>query len=45
MTVGYLPQNKLKTSTYNPKTLETKEVAIQRLALIVPVEEIDGVRK
>lgn len=45
VTVGYLPQNKLKTSTYNPKTLETKEVAIQRLALIVPVEEIDGVRK
>ena len=41
VTVGYLPQNRLKKKEYDPKSIDTKEVAVQRLTLIVPVEEIE----
>ena len=37
--MGYLPRKKLKQTVYHPVPLETKEVAIQRLVLLVPVEE------
>merc|ERR1711888_73542 len=39
VTVGYLPRKNLKQTVYHPAPLDTKEVAIQRLVLIVPVEE------
>ena len=39
VTVGYLPRKSLKQTVYRPVPLETKEVAIQRLVLLVPVEE------
>merc|ERR1711888_480167 len=39
VTVGYLPRKQLKKTVYRPAPLETKEVAIQRLVLLVPIEE------
>merc|ERR1711895_256546 len=39
VTVGYLPRKQLKQTVYRPVTLETKEVAIQRLVLLIPVKE------
>ena len=39
VTVGYLPRKNVKQTVYHPVPLETKEVAIQRLVLLVPVEE------
>ena len=39
VTIGYLPRKKLKNPADNPGPLETKVVAIQRLSLILPVEE------
>ena len=39
VSIGYLPSKSLKQVVYHPFPLETKEVAVQRLVLIVPVEE------
>ena len=39
VTVGYLPRKSLKQTVYRPVPLETKDVAIQRLVLLVPMEE------
>ena len=39
VTVGYLPRKNVKQTVYHPVPLEEKEVAIQRLVLLVPVEE------
>ena len=39
--VVYLPDNQLRKRDYDPEKLEQKEVAVQRLALIVPNEEIE----
>ena len=41
--VAYLPKNKLSKATYNPADMEWKEVAVQRLALIVPSEDINEI--
>lgn len=41
VTVVYLPQNQLNKRTYDPTKMQEKEVAVQRLALIVPNEEIE----
>ena len=38
--VVYLPDNQLKKE-YDPLKLQCKEVAVQRLALIVPNEEVE----
>ena len=37
VTVGYLPRKSLKQTVYRPVPLETKDVAIQRLVLLVPI--------
>ena len=39
VTVGYLPRKAVRQVVYRPVPLETKEVAVQRLVLIMPVEE------
>ena len=39
VTVGYLPRKNRRQATYHPVPLEMKEVAIQRLVLLVPMEE------
>ena len=39
VTVGYLLRKNVKQIVYHPVPLEEKEVAIQRLVLLVPVEE------
>ena len=39
VSIGYLPRKSLRQTVYHPVSLETKEVAVQRLVLIVPVEE------
>ena len=39
VSIGYLPRKNLRQTVYHPVPLEIKEVAVQRLALIVPVEE------
>ena len=39
--VAYLPENQLKKKEYDPLKLQCKEVAVQRLALIVPNEEVE----
>ena len=39
VTIGYLPRKALKQMIYHPVPLEYKEVAVQRLVLILPVEE------
>ena len=41
--VGYLPKNKLKKRKYIPNDLETKEVAENRLCLLMPIEDMDKV--
>merc|ERR1712082_60134 len=39
VTIGYLPRKALKHMVYHPVPLESKKVAVQRLVLILPVEE------
>ena len=39
VTIGYLPRKALNKVAYHPVPLEQKEVAIQRLVLILPIEE------
>ena len=39
VTVGYLPRKEVRRAVYHPVPLEQKEVAVQRLVLIVPKEE------
>ena len=39
VTVGYLPRKALRQVVYHPVPLQSKEVAVQRLVLIMPVEE------
>ena len=38
--VGYMPRKALHQAIYRSVPLEEKEVAVQRLVLVVPVEEI-----
>ena len=42
VTIGYLPRKAQNRVTYPPVPLEHKEVAIQQLVLIMPVEEQTG---
>ena len=44
VTVGYLPRKAHNRVAYHPMPLEQKEVAIQRLVLILPIEE-QGVKE
>ena len=39
VTVGYLPRKSRRQVVYHPVPLESKEVYVQRLVLILPVEE------
>ena len=39
VTVGYLPRKNVRQAVYHPVALEQKEVAVQRLVLLVPKEE------
>ena len=44
VSMGYLPRKNLRQTVYHPVPLEIKEVAFQRIALIVPVEEQEHVK-